>query len=220
MKEQLLRLCKQLGSISIEEVAPILEIDENELEQLLDSMSELSKVGCVYKYVEPNKNKKELPLFFECHTLNEINIIIKAFCSEINEYKIMYLLEKSHPVVYKFNRYFRTTIYETQEQQLLKYFKNNPKVAFERTFFNTKYYFYNYNNKIHVSTKRLYSKNEIKNTKEDTLEFKRVYSYIKRHLIHNTRKYYPQLYLAEAIWRRNKTFNELECELKKLLFSC
>jgi len=54
-------------------------------------------------------------------------------------------------------------------------------------------------------------------TKEENKEFKKVYCYISRTLIHNNNKYFLHHKIAEAIWRRNKSFEEMYSDIKKLL---
>lgn len=217
-KEQLLRLCKQLGSISIEEVAPILEIDENELEQLLDSMSELSKVGRVYKYVEPNENKKELPLFFQYHSEQEIDLITRCFLAEVEVAKVIRILSPREQVINNFYGYFRKLIYEKQIERLSKLLEKQFKIPQERTYMDKVFYLYLYGDELFVSDKNLKSQKVTPHSEEERLKIKNIYFRLRRKKFSISYKKYYHHHYAEEIWRQDKTFDELEFELKKLLF--
>lgn len=218
MEEQVLRLCKRLRNFTLEDIEPILNIKnlENILQKFV-AENALSFQSGKYFYNKEKKGQVRLPLFFQCHAKEVIKVIIQGFSCEIEEYKIMFLAEKSFTVVSKFNKYFRQIIFEQQKNKLLEYYENSPKIPWERKFFEQTFFFYNYGNKVFVSEKKLQSLVESPHSNSEYLEFKRVYSFIKRYTSHNTRKFYPHFYITEAIWRRNKTFEQLKNDLYKLL---
>lgn len=221
MKNKVLKLAKRLGKFSVEEIAPIIMAERGEIKNILadlikeNSLSQRS--DGLYFYVEQKPIKKELPLFFEFHTPQEVDLIIKCFCAEIPNYKASLILGKSDDILCGFNKYFRQTVFEKQKNELLKFYEENPRITWEREFLGQIFFFYNYENKVFVSESKLQSVFQNKHSKSETAEFKRVYSFIKRYTTHNTRKYYPYFYISEAIWRRNKDFQQLKTELCDLL---
>ena len=88
----------------------------------------------------------------------------------------------------------------------------NQKFRF-RKFFEKYAYFYNYNNKIFVTKKPLQAKRENNFTQEEEQEFKKIYCYLARIESHNQNEVYLYQRLAESIWRREKSFEELYSDL-------
>ena len=110
-------------------------------------------------------------------------------------------------------------IYERQLHELVNHYCKNPQKFRFRKFFEKYAYFYNYNNKIFVTKKPLQAKRENNFTKEEEQEFKKIYCYLARIESHNQNEVYLYQRLAESIWRREKSFEELYSDLKNNLIS-
>jgi hypothetical protein len=78
-------------------------------------------------------------------------------------------------------------------------------------------YFYVYNNQVFVSDKLLRANYEKKFEKPEIREFKRMYSYLARVESHNVNENYMYYRLAEYIWRRGKSFEELYKDILGLI---
>lgn len=223
MDEQILRLCKRLKNFTLEEVEPILNIEnlENILQKFV-AENALSFQRGKYFYNKRQKEQVRLPLFFQCHSPQAINLIIKCFCAEIPFTKIIFLTDNTEEVLYKFNKFFRKIIFEKQKNQLLHFYEKSPKSPWKREFYGNIFYFYNYENSFYISENRLISISEKMYKKAEYLEFKRVYSFIRRKYdSHNGHKFNSEWHLAEFLWRRNKSFEQLKNELSENLgFNC
>lgn len=214
MKERILRLCKRLDKFSFEDISTIADdIEESVLELLLlmlVSEKRLTKQGDAYFYnkkVSMNKQISNLPLFFQFHTKQDMNYILKGFCADIEVMKMIDLFSFSKHVMNKSYQYFRTVIYENQRQELLKYFEKTPKIPQERVYMNTKAYLYLYDGKLFVSDKYLISKDGRKHTEAERLEIKNIYLRSYRKVLSRSFAHKFHLHLAEEVWKYGKEFD-------------
>ena len=154
MKERILRLCKRLDKFTLDEIEMVSELKTEELMPILSELkneNRLIQKGNSYFYNKVSttrKNYKKLPLFFQFHTKREADYILRGFCVDMEAFKMADVFSFSKQVINKYYTYFRTLIYETQKQQLLKYFEKIPKIPQERIYMNTKVYLYLYNDKL------------------------------------------------------------------------
>lgn len=194
MRERVLKLCKRLDKFTFEDILTIAEdINEATLELLLLTLvneKRLIKNDDIYLY---NKNKTnnqnsfnqnlKLPRFFQYHSKDEINLIIKCFCAEIPALKVSLIIELSDGVVGNFYSYFRQILYKTQLQKLKQFFETNPKIPSVRTLYDIKIYMYSYNNEIFLTNKPLKStmpdkrhlKEEMRNMNVSYYKIRRVF---------------------------------------------
>lgn len=222
MKERILRLCKRLDKFSFEDITTIADdIDESVLElaliYLIDE-KKITKKGDLYFYnkdLSLNSIRGRLPQFFQHHSKQEIDLIIKGFCADVEVLKMINLLGVSNKVINNFYQYFRTMIYEEQMKELSMCFEKHPKIAQERVYMNTKVYLYLYNNKLFVSEKYLTSKDAIKHTNEERLEIKKIYLRSYRKVLSHTYAYRFHLHVAEELWKYGKGFKDLFFKLNK-----
>lgn len=224
MKERILRLCKRLDKFSFEEIATIADdINESVLELLLLTMIQEKKLikqndNYLYNKNTCTKNRlAKLPQFFQHHSKQEIDLIIKGFCADVEVLKMINLLGVSNKVINNFYQYFRTMIYEEQMQELSLCFEKNPKIAQERIYMNTKVYLYLYDSKLFVSEKYLTSKDAIKHTNDERLEIKKIYLRSYRKVLSHTYAYRFHLHVAEEIWKCGKEFEDQYFEMKRIL---
>ena len=176
-ENRILRLCKRLDKFTLDEISTIAEdVDETVLELLLLTLVQEGKLifrDNIYLYNKKQcSNNQRLPQFFQHHSKTDIDYIIKGFCIDIEVLKMIDLFGFSKHVMNNFYQYIRTTIYEKQKKELLKYFEKQPKIAQERIYMNTKVYLYLYNHKLFVSDKYLISKDARKHTNDERLEIK------------------------------------------------
>ena len=160
MKNRVLKLIKRLNKATVNELVPILGATQGELVAILDELVNEQlvekRVDKLYFYKEPQK-KSKLPLFFEYHERDEIELIKKGFCAEIEDYKMMFLSNKSFSIHHKFINYFRQRMYLKQHQRLHKHFECNPKTPCCRCFYDKVFYFYIYDEQVFVSKNKLNS---------------------------------------------------------------
>lgn len=213
MKERILRLCKRLDKFSFEDISTIADdVDESVLELLLLTLvneKRLIQSGEIYFYnkkVSMNKQISNVPLFFQFHTKEDMNYIIKGFCTDLEVFKMMDLFGFSKHLMNKSYQYFRTVIYENQKQELLKYFEKTPKMPQERIYMNTKVYLYLYDHKLFVSEKYLVSKDARKHTETERLEIKNIYLKSYRKVLSRSFAHKFHLHLAEEVWKWGKEF--------------
>lgn len=226
MKERILKLCKRLDKFTLEEIVTIAEdINEATLElalmYLVNEKRIIKKDNMYFYNKEFSKNNfhGKLPQFFQHHSKQEIDYIIKGFCANIEVLKMIDLFGFSNKVMNKFNQYFRTIIYEKQRQELLKLFEKTPKIPYERVYMNTKVYLYLYNNNLYVSEKYLVSKEAKKHTNDERLEIKNIYLRSYRKVLSRSFALKFHLHLAEEIWKYGKGFDEQYYKLKTMIYN-
>ncbi len=218
MKDKLLKLAKRLKKLTMEEIEPILNCEN--LQEILDDLVKEKLLQCqngIYFYIKKEYKKSDLPLFFQFHTKEEIDMIIKCFCAGITSDKGAFLLEVSDATLQKFNAYFRKILYEKQLQELKEHFAKNPKAPKVRTFYEIPVYFYLYDEKLFVTGKELKAKDLKEHTKEEKLKIKVLYSRLRRSINHSNMKKLLPHHLAEHIWKYGKSFERLKNEIYFLL---
>lgn len=229
MKDKLLALCRRLKNFTREEILSYLEIEENMLDR---GLLFLIEEGCieehkgVYSYVKSSastsnvkRENKNLHYMFQFHSQETIELLIKSFCLGLQTQKTAYLLNLNNSCIADFYTEFRKLIYERQHKILLNYFFEKPQIGRYRIFFEQYAYFYVYNNQVFVSKKLLRETNGKAFSKTDIQNFKKVYSYLTRQVAHNTNQAKLHHKLAEGIWRRERTFEDLYQDLKKNLLN-
>jgi hypothetical protein len=220
MKNKILKLCKRLNKVTIEEITPILQATRGEICPVLDELVIEGRLELrtddTYFYKEVEKKKANLPLFFEFHSKEEVDLIIKCFCAEVTAEKASLLLEHGSKTLNKFYTYFRKIIYDIQFKELNEQFKIKLQTPWTRPFFNTNYYFYCYNDKFYFSTEDRKPLKRILHPLKQSKEFKILYSYLYRKMNHNTYEFNAVFHLAEKIWRHKKPCAELIEDLRKL----
>ena len=223
MKERILRLCKRLDKFTLDEIEMVSELKTEELMPILSELkneNRLIQKGNSYFYNKVSttrKKYKKLPLFFQFHTKREADYILRGFCVDMEAFKMADVFSFSKQVINKYYTYFRTLIYETQKQQLLKYFEKIPKIPQERIYMNTKVYLYLYNDKLFVSEKYLVSKDTRKHREDERLQIKNIYLRSFRKVLSRSFAHKFHLHLAEELWKYNKEFDERYKGLNKLL---
>ena len=213
MKNKVLKLCKRLNKVTASEIAPILMLDEKEVSNILNELVSEDKLtvreDLIYFYKECER-KAPLPLFFECRTTQEIELIERCFCTDLPCTQTGIILNLNENVVGKFNQYYREFIYKSQHENLLKKFNSNPQEPRIRNFFDTPVYFYYYDGLVYVSEQKLFAKNcRNKLSSLEVRNFKKVYLKIRRRIYHNGMKYYLSHHIAEAILRIQLSFEEM-----------
>ena len=223
MNDQLLRTCKRLNKFTLEELEIITETDKTVLKPVLEEL--ISKKQLVFRngaylyYQEKSTEKAllKLPLLFQYHTQENIELIFRAFCAEIPSTKTELFLGFRRDTVCKFNHFFRKTLYECQYQKLLKHYKKQPQIPCVRIFCEIPIYFYTYENQVFIASKPIGNKAKKYADKEAMQELKKVYSFVTRDKeLHKFRNYIEHR-ISETIWRRNKPFEQLLSELKELI---
>ncbi len=223
MKKQILRLCKHLNKFTLDEITTISELESEEIKPYLDLLLKENNLIYknniyYYKKVEMQQNNK-LPLKFQFHTKEDIDYMIKGFCADIEAKKMMSVFNFSKHVINVFYQYFRTSIYETQKQELLKYFEENPKLPQEREYMNTKVYLYLYDDKLFVSEKALKTQSNKKHTEQERLTIKNIYLRSYRKVLSRSFEQKFHLHLSEELWKYGKEFNIQYKKLNQILFS-
>lgn len=225
MKERILKLCKRLDKFTLEEIVTIAEdINEATIElalMYLVNEKRIIKKDNLYFYnkdFSKNNFHGKLPQFFQHHSKQEIDYIIKGFCADVEVLKMIDLFGYSKHVMNNFYQYFRTVIYEKQKDELLKYFEKQSKLGQERVYMNTKVYLYLYNNKLYVSEKYLVAKDAKKHTNDERLEIKNIYLRSYRKVLSRSFAHRFHLHLAEEVWKYGKEVRKKYKLLKEILY--
>jgi hypothetical protein len=212
-----------LSRFTLEEISLIAELEESEAEKILNVLIKenfLKKQNDIYIYIEEKKSpQNRLPIMFQFHQPEEIDMIIKCFCAGITTDKGAFLLGISNTTLQNFNIYFRKIIYEKQLKKLEKYFEQNPKIAKVRTFYEIPVCFYLYDEELFVTEKPLTSKGLKPHTKQENLKIKVLYSRLRRSINHSKMKKLMPYHVAEHLWKYGKGFEQLTNELKLILFA-
>lgn len=213
MKNKILKLCKRLNKITIDEILPILMLTAAETQPILDDLvaeGVLDKRNdCTYFYKE-QQVKSRLPLFFECRTQQEVELIKRCFCADLPCTQTGIILDLKDDIILKFNKYYREYIYKVQYSKLLENFAQKPQEPRIRNFFDIPLYFYYYNGTTYVSEQKLYSKEYQKGFNlSEVREFKKIYLKVRRRIYHNEMVHYLSHHVAEAILRTSMSFDEM-----------
>lgn len=226
MKEQIFRLCKRLKNCTLNDLVQMLEVEDAIIETALlfleqeDSIS--IKNGIISTTdIKPKKDleKKNLYLMTQHISSNDYDFIMKGFCLNIPPQKMCHFVDASRTSTCYYYGVFRNLIYEKQFKELMGYFIEKPQMGRYRKFYEKYAYFYVYNNKVFVSEKLLRANKEKAFEKEEIREFKRMYCYLARVESHNVNENYMYQRLAEYIWRRERSFEELYSDLKNNIVS-
>lgn len=220
MRNRIQKLCKRLSRFTLEEISLIAELDETEIKPILQSLikeEQLKYENNIYFYASQKQKTLILPQKFQYHTKEEIDMIVKCFCAEVELSKTYKILEPKKSCINNFNRYFREVIYNNQYEKLINYFNNEPKISHSRTFFEKTIYFYCYNNQVFISHKNLNTNICNKHSQKEVNRIKMVYSWITRHIDNSAYKKYVHLHVAEHNWRYKKEFKELYEDLFAIL---
>lgn len=224
MKDKLLSLCRRLKNFTRDELLSFMDIEEEVLDLMLLFLIDEGNIeerDGVYSYVKPSTLKsnikwqnKNLHYMFQFHSPETIDLIIKSYCLGIPTHKTCYLVTLNNSCIADFYTEFRKLIYERQHKTLLNCFFEKPQIGRYRIFFEQYAYFYVYNNHVFVSEKLLRENNGKNFTKTEVQEFKKIYSFLTRQVAHNTNQAKLHHKLAEGIWRRERTFEDLYQDLK------
>lgn len=217
MHNRILKLAKRLNKFTMEDIEPILNFDN--LQQVLYKLVEekvLHFQNGIYFYTKNESKKSDLPLFFQFHIKEEIDMIIKCFCAGVTTDKGAFLLGISDATLQKFNMYFRKIIYELQLQELKEHFAQNPKTPKARTFYDIPVYFYLYDEKLFVTGKELNGKDLKEHTREEKLKIKVLYSRLRRSINHSNMKKLLPYHVAEHILKYGKEFDELKDKIYQM----
>lgn len=220
MKDKILKLCKRLDRFDIDKIETISEIEQSELLPILEQLVEEKKLvlnNNIYSYLK--KIEKPKPQIFEHYSKGSIDLIIRCFCSNIPTSQTANIVSSNNNSIAKFYQYFRECIFNRQMEELKNKFFRDPQYSRNRIFFEQEVYFYTYNNIVYISSIILEAETNRFLTAEETKEFKKIYSYISRIISHNQNKYSLHQKIAEGLWRRNKEFEELYFDIKRLIFS-
>ena len=223
MKERILKLCKRLNKFSQADIETISGLRPYELMPILYELQTeniIDEVNGIYYFQKTAKEQnRQFPRFFQLHSKQDIEYIIKSFCADIEVQKLIMLFNLSEKVSNKFYQYLRISIYEKQFSELLKHFEIEPKIGQERIYLTAKVYLYLYNDKLYVSKELLKSKNIKKHTNEERLEIKNIYLRSFRKVLSKSYTYKFHIHLAEEIWKYGKAFNTRYNDLNNILFT-
>lgn len=220
-EKRVLRLCRRLDKFTLDEISTITEdINESVLELLLLTLVQEGKLTLrngLYFYNKKQISKK--PSIMSFYPKQIIDTAIRCFCLSIQSYKVAKILDIGENQASKIYNIFRELIYERQTKKLNFLYEKSPQQCRNRMFFESEFHFYIYDNQVFVSENQLQSPDEKAFTKSEEREFKKVYSYLTRFTSHNSNKVDLPQKLAEGIWWRNKSFEELYEDLKVNLLS-
>ncbi len=219
MRDKILQLCKRLNKFTLDEIATISELEPKNLKNILDELIAENKIieeNGQYLYVKKVRINQEHRIF-QYYDARIIDILIRAFCSDIPSYKAAQISGLENRTTEKFYTIFRAAIYTEQKRELDIYYKQSPQIARHRKFFDKETYMYIYNRQVFISKNLLKSKADKTLNQKDKAEFTKIYCYLTRNLTHNKNAYNLEYKIAETIWRRNKEFQELYEQLIQLV---
>lgn len=223
MKDQILKLCKRLKRCTLEDIVQFTELEEKQILPVIyylldnDYLEDRDGIYTPKINTEPVHNTNNFYLKKQYHSDEEIDTILKGFCLNLPASKIKYFLSCKESSISDFYQLFRQKIYERQLKELLNHYFNRPQNNHYRVFFEKFAFFYCYNKKIYVTDKPLRAPFEDLKTRAELREFRKVYCYINRVIENRNREKYLYHHLAENIWRRNKSFEEMYSDIKNLL---
>lgn len=220
MRGKILQLCKRLNKFTLDEIATISEISEDNLLPIINELvaeNKLTKNQEQYIYCKQKTMSTKYPVF-QYFSKETVDLIMRCYCLNIPTTKTMNIVGICHSSVEKFYKIFRKMLYERQLRHLKQYYFNRPQIHKTRKFFNEiDTYFYIFDNQVFVVDKPFKSKDEKLCTNAETQEFKKIYSYIRRDMeSHIKNKTNLEHKIAESLWRRNKDFKTLYEDLTKL----
>ncbi len=225
MKDKILLLCKRLNKFTINELVTITETKQDIIQKIIDELVNDDKIYkdgdnyCYRKLIGTNNNKTCLPVMFQYHSNQEIDFIIKGFCSDIEVKKMINVFGIGKFVMDRFYSYLRTRLYDKQMTELLNHFEKEPKIGQEREYMTAKVYLYLYDDKLFVSEKLLKSNKAKKHTEEERLTIKNIYLRSYRKVLSRAYTHKFHLHLSEELWKWGKEFKTQYKLLNKILYS-
>jgi len=207
-----------LDKFTFEEITTIADdVEESVLGLLLSTLVNEKRLilrDDVYFYIKQTQKQQLSTIkYFNKET---ILLVVKCFCLEIPADKACLLTGMSEQAAFKLYTHFRKLLYDKQKSELINLYSQKPQKGRVRTFFDKQNaYFYIYNNQVYVTDKYIHSAKEKVVTKAEIKEFKKIYCYLSRIECHNKNKINLYYKLAEALWRRGKSFQELYSNFAK-----
>ena len=208
MKNKIFKLAKRLEIFRLEDVESIMgEGIEDVLQELVEDR-QFNLVGEIYSYKA--EQNLQLPFCFKFHSQEKIEMITKCFCAGVKSKQASFLLDIADATVQNFYKHFRQMIYKRQLNTLKTHFKQKPKTAKMRRFYDIPVYFYLYDNELFVVDKPLKTKRKkLPHKKEESLRIKVLYSRLRRSINHSQMKQNLEQHVAEHIWRYGKQYLNL-----------
>lgn len=221
MKDQILKLCRRLDKFTLDEIMLISEVDSEDLKPILNGFITENKLVLnkgIYTYKDLTEQNESTYSVLDYYPQCITDLAIRCFCSDITAEKARYILGIGNTQTYKFYKIFREKLYERQYKMLENYYFKSPQIAKQPIFCNKKVYLYVYKNEVFIAEKTFNMQNEQYSESNQKSSYKNIYLYLRRILYHNSN--YLQLHhkIAEAIWKRNKSFDEKYSDLKNLIF--
>lgn len=227
MKDKIQKLCKRLNRFTLEEIALIVEMDEVDIEPILEVLVDddiLIKNDDCYSYNHIDignmsakyKLKKQLPPSIRRQPTETVNALIRCFCAGISPYRTSFILKAQKDIIIKVVSFLKEAIYEKQKEELLIHFERSPQMPIHGEFFDKIVHFYTYNHKLYVSKEILVSKYRRRYYKSKIGFFNIIYPILLNKAGIKGR-YYPHLYVAEQLWRRDKDIKQLQAELESMI---
>ena len=224
MKEQIFRLCKRLKKCTLNDLVQLLEVEGAIIQTALLALEQENLIvinndiiGILNTKPVKKIDRKQLHLMSQYINDENFELILKGFCLNIPPQKVCHLVGVCKNCICDYYAIFRKLIYERQFKILLEHFFKKPQEGRYRVFHKKHAFFYVYQNQTFVSEKLLRAKLESKFKKDELKEFKRMYCYLARIEKHYENEIHMYHRLAESIWRSNKTFDSLYCDLKNNL---
>lgn len=220
MKDQILRLCKRMEKFTFDDILLISEIDSEILKPILNELitdNKLKLNNGYYKFVNGAKIEKPKPSVMKYYPIDILDTVLRCYCADITSLQASLVIGLYHNQILKIYKYFRSEIYNRQFEELEKQYLNKPQFAKHPTFMEQKATLYMYNHQVYVAEVPFKSKKN-RLAKNDNAEYKKIYCYLKRAINHNSMSVNMHHKIAEAIWKRNKSFEERYSDLKYLIF--
>jgi len=223
VNSKILKLAKRMNKFTFDEIALISELEFQDLKSILHELEisrHLKRSNNIYIFTPPKVASQKqimLPQKFQYHSKETIEMIIKCFCADIEPEKAAKITEPQKSCISNFYQYFRELLYKIQKEEFLKYYEKNPKISCQRTFFDKTVYLYIYENKLFVMNNVNKDTAAIKHSADAIKRLKIMYSRIKRYLEKWVYVKFLHYHIAEKIWRNEKSFEQLETELKSYL---
>ena len=223
MKERILKLCKRLNKFSQADIETISGLRPYEITPILYELQKenlIEEVNGVYYYLKYSleKHNINMPIVFQYHTKETVQLILKCFCADIQAEKVSLITNLSRNSISVFFNHFRTALYNKQLQELNCYFSIYPKIPLGHTFYDEKLYFYYYHNNIYISDKEL--KSVVKVEKHPINEIKIIHNFhckLRRLLNNSTYKQSLAKIAYSKHWLHIKNQSEKLSELYNLL---
>lgn len=227
MKDKIQKLCKRLNRFTLEEIALIAEMDEADIDSILEVLVHddiLIKNDDCYNYNHINignmsakyKIKKQLPPSIRRQPTETINALIRCFCAGISPNRTSFILKAQKDIIISVVSFLKEAIYEKQKEELLRHFELSPQMPVHGEFFDKIVHFYTYKHQLYVSKEVLVSKYPRKYYKNQIKFFNIIYPILLEKAGQKGR-YYPHLYVAEQLWRRDKDMRQLQADLESMI---